>query len=485
MPLPPMTRRGLVSMAAASLGISPVFPAQQRRRSPNFLFFLASQLRADWMSGTPGLSIQTPNLDAVAAGGLRFVRCLSAVPLSGPARACLASGREYPRCGVRTNSQDYPLDLPTFYQSLREAGYAVLGCGKLDLHKATRDWGIDGRRFLPEWGFTAGIDNAGKLDAVASGAIEPRDPYMAYLHRRGLATEHVADMRRRLQQNQYLYTEPAPLPEEAYADNWLAANGLDLLRSVTPGRPWFLQVSFTGPDSPLDVTRRMERLTRRRVVPQPIDSAQYTSERHTALRQNYTAIVENIDRWLGIYLEEIRRRGELAQTWIVYSSDHGEMLGDHERWGDSLPYQASVAVPLVIAGPGAARGTSEALVSHIDLAATLIDLAGAPRLPDADALTLRPVLEGKTKTHREVLRSACDRWRLAFDGRYKLIRGFDPGGARPRPRPAAIEGRPILFDRKLDPNETANIADEAPNQVERLSRMLQPGAGPRTTSMAR
>ena len=105
----------------------------------------------------------------------------------------------------------------------------------------------------------------------------------------------------------------------------------------------------------------------------------FPEERHVRIRQNYSAMIENIDRWLGIFQDRLRDRGDLDNTVVVYSSDHGEMLGDHGRWGKSVPYQASAGVPLVMAGPGIAQGVrSDALVSLMDLAATFIDYADMP-----------------------------------------------------------------------------------------------------------
>jgi len=465
-----LSRRGFLTLASA-LPATPQATRPAGRRRPNILFFFPDQLRPDWVLAGKEMPLETPQLAALAKSGMQFTRALVASPLCAPSRACLATGKEYVRCGVRNNGQDLPLDQPTFYQALREGGYHVMGCGKFDLHKATPDWGIDGRRFLPEWGFSDGIDSAGKMDAIASGALEARDPYMAYLHRRGLAAAHIEDFRRRTGQNSYLNTEPTSLPEEAYCDNWIAAKGLELLRRVPSGKPWFLQVNFAGPHNPVDITRRMERTVRRRQFPEPEDYEEHSVERHNAVRQNYTAMVENIDRWLGIYTEELRKRGELENTLIVFSSDHGEMLGDHDRWGKSVPYQASVNVPLIVSGPGiAGAASSDALISHFDLAATFLDFAAAPRLTDAASVSLRPLLERKAKTHREYLVSALDRWSMVFDGRYKLIRGFEmepPAKGKPRTEP-----RPVLFDLKLDGNETSNIARVAPHQVERLSKLL-------------
>ncbi|MGH9663205.1 MAG: sulfatase-like hydrolase/transferase, partial [Bryobacteraceae bacterium] len=153
-------------------------PAVKRR--PNILFLFPDQLRYDWIAGDAKIPVRTPNLDSLAARGTRFIKTIVASPLCAPSRACLASGKEYPRCGVPSNGANYPVAQRTYYSLLREAGYHVAGCGKLDLHKATLDWGLDGKRLLPEWGFSDGIDNAGKFDAIRSGAETPKDPYMAY-----------------------------------------------------------------------------------------------------------------------------------------------------------------------------------------------------------------------------------------------------------------------------------------------------------------
>ena len=169
-------------------------------KPPNILFFLPDQHRPDWLGCHGTLPLRTPHVDALARRGVRFARAYCPSPLCAPSRAALASGRRYGRCGVRDNGQNYPLDLPTHYQSLRDAGYRVAGVGKFDLHKDTTDpqnldWGLDGSRLLAEWGFTDGIDNEGKLDGSNSyrhwGA--PRGPYLQYLAGRGLADVYVRE----------------------------------------------------------------------------------------------------------------------------------------------------------------------------------------------------------------------------------------------------------------------------------------------------
>ncbi len=104
------------------------------------------------------------------------------------------------------------------------------------------------------------------------------------------------------------------------------------------------------------------------MYPAPVDSAELNVDHHNEIRRNYGAMIENIDRQAGRFIQAVEARGELDNTLIVYSSDHGEMLGDHDRWGKSVPYQPSAGVPLVIAGPRVASGVvTDTLVEIQDL----------------------------------------------------------------------------------------------------------------------
>lgn len=421
-------------------------------KRPNILFLLPDQHRPDFVGMNPALPVRTPHLDRLAEQGVQFTNAFTPAPLCAPARACLASGKDYAHCGVAGNDVDYPLAQPTYYAALRRHGYHVAGVGKFDLHKATYDWGLDGSRLLDEWGFSEGIDNEGKLDAVRSGAQHPRGPYMAYLHRQGLAQRHVDDLDSR---QSYAYTHPTPLPDDAYCDNWIAENGLRLLRNFPADRPWHLVVNFTGPHNPMDVTAAMQARWQDVAFPLPHGNDQFEAETHQQIRRNYAAMIENIDHHVGRFLQAVEARGELEQTLIVFSSDHGEMLGDHNRWGKKSYYQPSVGVPLVVSGPGVQRGVrTSALALLHDLAATFLDVAGAGPLPDMEARSLLPLLAGERPHHRPVAVSALENWRMVFDGRYKLV-SFDDSSL-------------LLFDLLEDPHEETDLAAQLPGEVDRL-----------------
>ena len=129
-------------------------------------------------------------------------------------------------------------------------------------------------------------------------------------------------------------------------------------------------------------------------MPAPNGVNEYSPAINQTIRQNYTAMCENIDRVIGLYLDKLAGKGELENTIVIFSSDHGEMLGDHGLWGKIVPYQPSASVPLIVSGPGVRQGTtSSALVSLIDLTASFLDYAGVLRPKDMDSRLLRSVVE--------------------------------------------------------------------------------------------
>ncbi|MFC1574083.1 sulfatase, partial [Candidatus Latescibacterota bacterium] len=333
-------------------------PTSKAKKRPNILYFFPDQHRFDWTGLNESLPVRTPHLDRLAKRGVYFPKAICPSPLCAPSRAALASGKEYGRCGVPNNfTNNYPIEQTTFYTKLRDSGYHVMGCGKFDLRKKSKSWGRDGRQFVDgicyteRWGFSDAVDNSGKWDGYGSYNKGNVCPYYAYLEEHGLAQVMIDDFLARRGKN-YENTDPTPLPDEGYVDNFIGRTGLELIDRAPKDSPWFLQVNFNGPHDPMDITKCMKDRWRGVEFPQPNRCKQFSPEKHVDIRQNYTAMIENIDRWLGMYVDVLENSGELDNTIIVFSSDHGEMLGDHNRWAKVVPYQPSVGVPLVIGGPG-------------------------------------------------------------------------------------------------------------------------------------
>ncbi len=436
-------------------------------RRPNILFLFPDQLRWDYVGYAGHTPTETPHLDELARDGVRFDHAIAPAPLCAPCRACIATGREYPRNPVPSNNIDLPLDADTLYRRLRDqAGYHVAGCGKFDLHKSTLAWNLDGSRCLADWGFSEGIDNEGKWDGVTSGREKPAGPYLRMLDERGLRERYIDDMdRRRPPKGHKLATHPCPLPDDAYGDNWVGANALKLLQRTPEGKPWFLQVNFPGPHDPWDVTETMKTWYAGTTFPAPHENDRDDPEAVNAVRRNYAAMTTNIDRWIGILKDALRERGELDNTLIIFASDHGEMLGDREAWGKTRPDRQSTQVPLVVWGPkiGIGRGLRHSGPATIlDIAATVLEAAGSPIPSDWDSRSLGPALQGRAESYRDVAISGLKNWRMATDGRWKLVHWLN-------------EDRFALYDLETDPQETTNLMGEAPEVEARLKAALSGG----------
>ena len=400
------------------------------KSKPNILLLLSDQHRGDWLPYSPhtqnsmGLSslpIRMPVIQRMMEQGTAFYRAISPSPVCAPARACLASGRRYAQCGVQNNFFDYDPSIPTFYSALRDAGYQVAGTGKFDLRKNAKDWGIKGwNGFMERLGFTQGIDNAGKFDAAFTGAQEPQDPYMALLHQKGWAEYHAQDIIHRGNG-----TEPTLLPDELYCDNWIGENSCRMVKNFEKERPWFLQVNFAGPHNPWDVTQSMRKKWESIDFPPPNKQEKNSGHDDIRIRQNYAAMLENIDRICGDLIHQVYDRGELENTIIIYTSDHGELLGDFGLFGKSRPERAAIHIPLVIAGPGIRQGIEDgSLVELQDLASTILDLCGIAHSFTEESLSLRPILTGNGKLSRKVQVSALDEgshWKVVQNQNWKIV----------------------------------------------------------------
>ena len=434
---------------------------------PNILLLLPDQWRRDWTGLPDGVGIETPNIARLAEHGTRFTNAFCPSPLCAPARACLASGLAYHRTGVRSNAQNYPTELPTFYRRLRDAGYSVLGCGKFDLHKPEFTWGPRGDHLIHEWGFSEGIDSEGKIDGITAFDRETPGPYLMHLTRRGSAERYVEDMKRRLGPNS-LATHLSPLDDEDYGDNWVARKALELLAGADESRPWFLQVNFPGPHSPFDVTARMNEWYRDVRLPDAV-ACDHDSTAVQEIRRAYSAMCQNIDERIGDLVTWLRSSNQLDNTLLIFSSDHGEMLGDHDRWGKNTAFTPSLGVPLVAAGPRVPVGeTVTSAVSNLDITATVLSAAGLA-VPDeidssplVDASGEIRAIDATARPVTAALEQARNSWRCALDEEYKLV--------------VHTAGAVELYAYRDDPHEVKNIAAARPEIVTRLERALPPSA---------
>ena len=416
--------------------------------------------------GMNSLPLELPTIRKLMAGGVTFSRAVTPSPLCGPARACLATGRRYPAHGVGDNAKQIPGGVPTYFKNLREAGYEVGTVGKLDLRKGTRFWGING--FTDdhrELGFTRAVDQPGKAQVhkcYLEWPGEPRDPYSRYLYDHGLMETYAHEMSlvRGDSVEAKLSAIPTRLPNEAYADNFEAARALDMLESFPTDKPWHLIVNFSGPHPPWNAAESMLARTRDNHYGLPAGETGFDPDALMSVRRAYAAAIENIDRLCGRILDCVAERGEHEKSLVIYSSDHGEMLGDHGKLGKRFPERGSVNIPMIASGPGVVEGVvSHALVEWQDIAATALEFADAPELEGGvDSCSLKPILLGESESFRDFQVSAYGNWRMGFDGRHKLI--------------AEAGSSPRLYNLENDPWELTDLATRMPEKTSDLMGRL-------------
>jgi arylsulfatase len=465
-------------------------------KRPNILFVQSDQQRPEWVEMNPEIPVRTPRLRELAQRGRWLTNAICPSPVCGPSRACLVAGQEYDHTQVWGNDTYPPEDLLKYHPRLRdEAGYHVMGVGKHHIgnnqsgNPPKHHRGVEGRTGIEPWGFSDAMFNGGLNQSailMRRNDMIPQDTYMTFLHERGLAEEHIADYARRNEEGVWTATFPTTLPDDAYFDTWITGNALTLLDRAPADRPWYLEVNLQNPHHPWDVTASMHKWYREPTVdfPPPLyNTEDITQATHQEIRRNWAATVEHLDQCLGRLVDWLDQRGELDNTIIVYSSDHGEMLGDYHQWQKLSPLQSSIGVPLIIAGPGVSQRDADAApMTTVDLTASFLEWAGLTPGAELDSQSLVSYLGGHSDHHRDLVFSGLSGWRLVSDGRFKLVRGYDPakrtGGDNFEPmhmpadetRRVWRERPQLLFD--MEDNEKDDVSVEHPEVFSRLSAAL-------------
>ena len=446
-------------------------------RKPNVIFIMADQYRHDYLGAAGADFVRTPNLDALAARGTLFTQCTTNCPVCVPARIGLATGLQPLRAGILENGFGAPADgLPMMYQRIRDHGYRVGSVGKLHLG-GSGPLGRNGDRPAAYgFGFTDPCECEGKIGAGLMPS--PQGPYTHYLHDLGLLDAFHADYVRRRDRawTHVAWSEPlgdSVLPAEAFEDAFLGRRAVEWVESVPDDYPWFYFVSFVGPHCPFDPPTEYAERYRHAEMPEPISSSMagkpewirrrelgFPLEDVSTTRRQYCASIEVIDDAIGDIFRALEARGMAENTCVVFTSDHGEMLGDHGLYSKYVPYEASLRVPLIVAGPGLPRGrVSDALVELIDTNPTVCELIGMPPQQRIDARSFVPVLRGEADSHRTEAVASIENYRCIRTERYKYVDNYNDVAE--------------LYDLELDPHELNNVATQQPELVAELDTRMR------------
>ena len=382
----------------------PEWPRPGVTRS-NILLIVTDQQRFDSLGCTGAHWVHTPNLDQLAADGVLFENCYAANPICTPSRASLMTGKHLPGHGVYRLHDVLPAAEVMFPERLRAQGYTTALFGKLHVsgrvEEAARRHPHDGFDVY-EWCLEPALD----LDSPFNG-------YAAWLR------ERHPEFLRHLEANR---RHRGHDPLETSMNRWAADRTIDFVRAQAgpprgaPRRPFFCMMSVFDPHNPYDnYPLEMERLVDAARIPAPVPAADggaevpwaFTAERgHSYLgpmssfsaddiarmRLGYSAMVAHVDLEVGRVLAALEEEGLAQDTLVVFTSDHGDMLGDHATLvKGAMLHDPCVRVPLIARWPGVLDGgrRSPALVQLHDLAATFAAAGGVPageiaaRMPDA------------------------------------------------------------------------------------------------------
>ncbi len=453
----------------------------------HIILLMTDQHRLDH-AGFAGGTVATPNLDRIA-GSVGFTRCLTVNPVCTPARSALLTGRYSRQVGQLQMSGDLSQQIPTYPQALQRAGYHTVGIGKFHLLQ-TWPWdtppgcGLDLVALsdrMRAYGFDQVWETAGKQQAVRNYC-----EHAAHLERKGLLAAYrdfvlscgpnFATPNRRPEED----GNPWPFAEEDHVD---VLTGDRIVRSIVErprDRPFFVFGSFCSPHKPFDPPARyLDQIPYEEIddfIPGPAELSLEDKRLLWKKRRAYKAMVRLIDDQIGRVFRTLEDEGLLQDTVILFTSDHGEMMGDHFLIQKQVPWKESVLVPTAIRHPDHLRGAINASpVEIIDLAATILDIAGLdpsaalaklwPAFNNAiPCRSLMPIVRGEADRVRDFAYAECNgAWSLIQDDTWKYIRHTALHGREPREE---------LYHLPSDPDERHDRAAQ-PEQAALLERMRQ------------
>lgn len=451
-----ISRRDILTAPAAAL-----LQTQVRPLRPNILFLMSDQHRGDCMGNAGNAAAITPNLDRLAREGARFTSAYSSTPSCTPARACLLTGLSpwnHGMLGYSKVAQRYPYEMP---RAMADAGYHTCAIGKLHYTPQRNTHGYH----------TALLDESGR-----SESIDFRSDYRSWFYSQA---PNLNPDETGIGWNDYP-AKPYVLPERLHPTTWTADCAVNFLKTYASHQPFFLKVSFARPHSPYDPPSRWFNKFADRDLPQAHlgkwasrweqKSSQDPSLWHGDLgakqvresRQGYYGSVSFVDEQIGRVLETLEQRGLMENTLIVYTSDHGDMTGDHNLWRKSYAYEGSAKIPMLIRwpkglGPENRGQVRPEPVELRDIFATFLDTAGIEPSRKIDGESMLRLVNGKSAGWREFIdleHDVCygpdNHWSALTDGKVKYI--FH-----------ARDGQEQLFDLKRDPGELHDLSGELPS----------------------
>ncbi len=480
-------------------------------RHRNILFIMCDQLRWDYLSCAGHRTLHTPNIDALAARGVRFTNAYCQSPICGPSRMSTYTGRYVSSHGATANFVPLRVGERNIGDHLKSLGVRPVLVGKTHMtpdREGMKRLGIDAESQIGVHHREIGFEPFERDDGIfPDRMMKVQTRYNDYLRSKGheggnpwhwaANSVQTADGLRSGFFND-IADQPAAVAEEDSETPYITRRAMEFMAQDDGEAPWLLHLSYIKPHWPYIAPAPYNSIYGPQDVQDPIRSeselidpnplmkrfidriAGQTFSRDEVIRKvvpTYMGLIKQIDDQLGQLFAFMEERGLLDTTTIVFTSDHGDYLGDHWMGDKDYFHDSSVKIPLIIADPDmdSTRGKEvDALVQAIDLLPTFIEhFGGTPPAHQIDGVSLRPLMTGEVDRANDFAVSEYDYHQQFFspetgrgprdcraymianeEWKYIHAPGFDP----------------VLFDRKNDPQELSDLG-RSPEHAGARSKM--------------
>lgn len=418
---------------------------------PNVLLIVTDQQRWDTIAAGGNAQIRTPHLDRLVREGTNFTSAYTPAPVCVPARCSLHYGQYPLTTGCYENNFPMPKDRPSIADVLTAAGYRTHAIGK--------------RHFTPDPMDPRGFQSLETQEEIVGNVAN--DDYLQYLEANGC---DYAIEPHGVRGEAYYVPQLSGLPPRHHPTQWIGDRSCQWLSEAsTAPKPFFLQTSFIHPHPPFSPPTPWHKLYRAADMPMPKMAedneslylyTNYIQNRykgrdagrdlrlHQLIKSYYWASISFIDHQVGQLLATLEASNQLDQTLVIFTSDHGEFLGDYNCFGKRSYLDSAARVPLISRLPGVfkPRTSCDSPVSLVDIMPTILAATGteAPAMDGTDLADIannptgREAVFGHYQSHEAGIYMACTRdWKYIW---------------------SAPDNRELLFDRIKDPHETRNRA---------------------------
>ncbi|MCK1992149.1 sulfatase-like hydrolase/transferase [Peribacillus muralis] len=416
--------------------------------TPNILLIMTDQQRFDTIAAGGNPHIHTPNLDRLCAEGVRFDYAYSEMPECVPARALMLTGLWGHETGVMDNSSTLSESTETFVDCLAENGYWTEAIGKMHFAPVRASHGFSHLQLSEE------IPNS----------VE-EDDFLQELHEAGF--NHVHEPHG-IRHEYYYMPQVSQLPDELHTTSWTGKRTVEFIKQ-NHQKPWFAFTSFIKPHPPFDPTIPYLTIYNPETLPLPIRQDEDLwplaraqnywkwrdqTDDNTArlIKAAYYASITQIDSQIGSILDTLEETGLRESTLIIFTSDHGEMLGDHDQWGKRSFTDSGSRIPFILSWPGRVPEgiVRKELIGLRDIAPTILHAAGLNQLSDhLPGMNLLSIIDDK-KDGRDITFGEYGTGNkahyMARKERWKYI--YAPNGC--------LEA---LYDMEEDPEELCNLIE--------------------------